>query len=70
MVEDIADIAGSLWEYGALVVLLAFACYNLWKRNNYLQDKLIDIAGDYSDAIHELNELIKGDHHNDNNHST
>jgi len=64
--EDIGQIAGSLWEYGALVVLLSFACYKLWTRNNFLQDKLIEIAKDYSDAIHELNELIKGDTHDDN----
>jgi hypothetical protein len=62
---DIVSIVGSLWEYGALVVLLAFACYKLWNRNNFLQDKLIEIAKDYSDAIHELNELIKGDTDND-----
>jgi hypothetical protein len=62
---DIGAIAGSLWEYGALVVLLSLACYKLWQRNNFLQDKLIEIAKDYSDAIHELNELINGDTHDD-----
>lgn len=62
---EIAEIIGSLWEYGALVVLLTFAVYKLWSRNNFLQDRLMEIARDYSDAIHELNELIKGDHHDD-----
>jgi len=62
---ELGAIIGSLWEYGALVVLLAFAVWNLWKRNNFLQDKLINIAKDYSEAIHKLNSLIEGDHKDD-----
>jgi len=66
--ESLDFIIGSIGEYGALVALLCFACYKMWQRNNFLQDKLIDIAKDYSDAIHELNELIKGDKKDDGHH--
>lgn len=59
------DIVGSLWEYGALIVIESIAVYLLWKRVNYLQDQLINLIKDYTDALHELTDLIKGDHHND-----
>jgi hypothetical protein len=62
---EVVDIVGSLWEYGALVVLLSFAIYKLWGRINYLQDQLIELNKAYSEAIHELTELIKGDTHDD-----
>ena len=61
----IIEVVGSLWEYGALVVLLTLAIYKLWGRVNYLQDQLIELSKAYSDAIHELSELIKGDSHDD-----
>jgi hypothetical protein len=64
---EVVDIVGSLWEYGALIVILSIAVYLLWKRVGYLQDQLIGLIKDYTDAIHELTDLIKGDHHNDDN---
>jgi hypothetical protein len=62
---EMADIIGSLWEYGALIVVLSFAVFKLWQRVNYLQDQLIQLVQDYTDAIHELTDLIKGDVHDD-----
>jgi hypothetical protein len=57
---DMMDIIGSLWEYGALVVVLALGVWRLWVRITYLENELIKLSKEYSEAIQELNILIKG----------
>ena len=59
------EIIGSLWEYGALVVVLFVAVGAMWKKNSFLEKELLQIAKDYSETITELNSLIKGDKHHD-----
>lgn len=53
---------GSLWEYGALVVILFVANVVQWKENKYLTHLLIDLNKEYSEAISELKKLIMGEH--------
>ena len=62
---EFTQIIGSLWEYGALVVLLSFAVWKLWSRLTYLENELIKLAKDYGEIVGELNKLIKGNEDED-----
>lgn len=62
---DVLAIVGSLWEYGALVVILFVANVLQWRENKSLTRILIDLTKDYAESITELKDLIKGDHHDE-----
>ncbi len=59
---EMMEVIGSLWEYGALVFVLAVAVWKLWHENRTLTEDLIDLNRAYAEAIAELKTLIKGDH--------